>query len=376
MRKFNPKNLKLLYIANALFPQNVANRIQIMNMCEAFSKNNINLTLLAFESKEFKSKKHLFKYYNIKKEFDLILLKPFRRYILRDLKLFFNFLKLQKKFNFIFTRALVPALSIKTFFKNKFVVYELHEIRKSKIWKSLFKLMFKKIDKLIVISNGLRKELIEKNFDVNKIIVLPDGVSLEKFKLKITKKEARKKLKLPLNKKIVMYVGGLQKWKGIDTLIEAFNKLKNKEVVLFIVGGTKKEIEKYKRKAKENIYFIEFQKQEKVPFYLKAADILILPNSAIEEISKSYTSPLKLFEYMASKRPIIGSDLPSIREIVSEKDILFFKPDNSEDLALKIKKLASNKKLQTKLIKNAYEKVKKYSWEKRAKKIVSIFKSR
>ncbi|MCD6471081.1 glycosyltransferase family 4 protein, partial [bacterium] len=148
------------------------------------------------------------------------------------------------------------------------------------------------------------------------------------------------------------------------------------EVVLFIVGGTKKEIEKYKRKSKENIYFIEFQKQEKVPIYLKAADILVLPNSATEEISKSYTSPLKLFEYMASKRPIVASNLSSIREIVNENDVLFFRPNDEKDLALKIEKLIYDKALQNRLIKNAYRKVKNYTWEKRAKKIVDIFKYR
>ena len=77
---------------------------------------------------------------------------------------------------------------------------------------------------------------------------------------------------------------------------------------------------------------------------------------------------------MASKRPIIASDLPSIKEIVSENEVLFFKADDERDLALKIEKLINDRELQTRLAENAYEKVKNYTWEKRARKIIEIFK--
>jgi len=76
---------------------------------------------------------------------------------------------------------------------------------------------------------------------------------------------------------------------------------------------------------------------------------------------------------MASKRPIIASDLPSIREVVSEDDVLFFKPDNEKDLALKIEELINDNRMQNKLVNNAFEKVKEYTWEKRAKEIISKF---
>jgi glycosyltransferase involved in cell wall biosynthesis len=74
---------------------------------------------------------------------------------------------------------------------------------------------------------------------------------------------------------------------------------------------------------------------------------------------------------MASKRPIIASDLPSIGEVVSEDDVLFFKPDNEKDLALKIEELINDNRMQNKLVNNAFEKVKEYTWEKRAKEIIS-----
>ena len=66
---------------------------------------------------------------------------------------------------------------------------------------------------------------------------------------------------------------------------------------------------------------------------MKSADILVIPNKQGDKASEEYTSPLKLFEYMASHRPIISSDLPSLREILTEKEALFFKPDSPGDLA-------------------------------------------
>ncbi|KKS24991.1 MAG: Glycosyl transferase group 1 [Candidatus Jorgensenbacteria bacterium GW2011_GWF2_41_8] len=62
-------------------------------------------------------------------------------------------------------------------------------------------------------------------------------------------------------------------------------------------------------------------------------------------MSEKHTSPLKLFEYMASGRPIVASDLLSLREILTEQEAIFFKPDDPLDLALKIKEILVNQSL-------------------------------
>ncbi|MGE0793605.1 MAG: glycosyltransferase, partial [Candidatus Woesearchaeota archaeon] len=222
------------------------------------------------------------------------------------------------------------------------------------------------------ISEGIKEELIKQGFNKNKIIVFHDGVDLEKFNIKISQSEARKKLNLPLDNNVIIYVGSLQDWKGTPTLLSA-SKSFEKNTLLCIVGGNKDQILKLKTNYK-NVLFKGNVINELIPFYLKAANILVLPNSSKFEISTKYTSPLKLFEYMASKKPIIASKLQSIKNIVSEKEVLFFKPDDSKDLNKQISSLLKNSKSQKELSENAFKKVKNFTWIERVKEILKVLK--
>ena len=116
-----------------------------------------------------------------------------------------------------------------------------------------------------------------------------------------------------------------------------------------------------------------YRPPSEIPLWLKAADVLVLPNSAKKDISKFYTSPMKLFEYMASKRPIVASNLPSLREILNKENaILLVEPDNPEALAQGIKQAMEDRNLVQTITQNAYDDVQNYTWEKRAEKILKF----
>jgi glycosyltransferase involved in cell wall biosynthesis len=106
--------------------------------------------------------------------------------------------------------------------------------------------------------------------------------------------------------------------------------------------------------------------------YLKAADVLVLPNTATL-VSRTYTSPLKLFEYMAAGRPIIASDLPAFREVLrDEENALLVPPENPEALASAAVRLIRDPELSERLARRAFDDVEAYSWAKRAERLEPV----
>jgi len=106
---------------------------------------------------------------------------------------------------------------------------------------------------------------------------------------------------------------------------------------------------------------------------LSQADVLILPNTA-SAISTRFTSPLKLFEYMAAGRPIVASDLPSIREILRDgENALLVEPGNASALAAAIQRILADPELAAALARAALDQVPAYSWERRAQRLETLF---
>ena len=174
-----------------------------------------------------------------------------------------------------------------------------------------------------------------------------------------------------MDKKIILYTGHLYKWKGVDTLLKVAQDFQFPNALFVFVGGTKEDIKSFKEKAKnlDNVMIVGHKLYTEIPYWLKAADVLVLPNSGRQDISKHWTSPLKVFEYMASRRPIVASDLPSIREILNEENAILVEPDNPQALSSGILEALKNKQLSDKISSRAFEDVKQYSWDKRAEKI-------
>jgi len=140
------------------------------------------------------------------------------------------------------------------------------------------------------------------------------------------------------------------------------------------VGGQKDDVVFYQKMAEElglenRTLFLEKVNREKVALYQKSCDLLLMPFPRTNHFSY-FMSPLKMFEYMASQRPIIVSDLPSVREVLNEQSCLFCESDNPRDLAEKIKTLINNPDLSNKLARNAHEDVQQYTWDRRARAIL------
>ncbi|OGF23490.1 hypothetical protein A3D45_01150 [Candidatus Falkowbacteria bacterium RIFCSPHIGHO2_02_FULL_42_9] len=253
------------------------------------------------------------------------------------------------------------------------VIVEVHN------WPSkdrLYRFLIKRSNKIITITNGLKKLFLKNSWPENNILVAPDGVDLKKFDIKIDKIQAKEKLNLPTNKKIILYCGSLYLygWKGVDIFLAAAGTLPE-DYLAILVGGESNETAKIKNKyGGNNLLLVGRKRHEEIPYYLKSADVLVLPNKSGDKISEQYTSPLKLFEYMASGVPIIASALPSLKEILNGKNSFLFKPDDSESLAQGIKKLIQDNNFSQQIARQALLDVKNYTWEKRTRNIIEFIK--
>lgn len=370
--------MKLYYITNLSLPTKKAFGYGIAKMCENFGKN-ISVTLVCAKSIE---KEEVFDFYGVKKNFSIkqINLSNFysENYLIGNFIIFIKciffyirilFLPIGKN-DLVYTRDIwiLPFLRLKT--RNVFL--EVHSFSK----KDRLLLRFVKYTKrIVVITNHLKRELVEFGVKETKIFVAPDAVDLDDFRISRSKDNLRKNLNLPLRKKIVLYSGNLYDWKGVYTLANASIMLPD-DVVIVFVGGSDDLLGKFKKYVSEknykNIKIIGFKKHELVSQYLKSADVLVLPNSAKEEISKFETSPIKLFEYMASGVPIVSSDLPSLREILSEKNAFFVEADNAKSLASGIRIVTNNSGISDLMARNALEEVQKFTWQNRANNVLEF----
>ena len=108
--------------------------------------------------------------------------------------------------------------------------------------------------------------------------------------------------------------------------------------------------------------------------YLLAADVLVLPHSARDLQTKCHSSPLKLFEYMASGRPIVASRIPSVSEILTDQEeAVLVEPDNPKALAEGIRKILYDPELTSTIAENARVKVQNFSWINRARSMLDFF---
>jgi len=217
---------------------------------------------------------------------------------------------------------------------------------------------------IIVISNYMKRYYLSYK---KEILVAHDAVSLKRFDSKIDKNEARKKFGIDLNKRICVYAGTISKLKGSDYIFEAARVLPNVDFLL--VGHISQEFKNIDLPA--NVKLLGKKEQKELPLILKIADALLLPHPKGEYSQ----SPMKLFEYMASKCPIVASDLPSIREILNENNAVLVKPEEVVELVEGIKKVLRDKNLSDEISKQAFNDVKNYTWEKRGKKIAEFIKS-
>ncbi len=202
----------------------------------------------------------------------------------------------------------------------------------------------------IVSTNALKLDELHKL--VPKLpphIVAPNAVTFEPDVYRhIDREEARRRLLIPIDELALVYAGQLFDWKGVDTLIESAAHLPS-NVVIHIVGGSGSDLERCRNIAahiptdRARVVFHGQRPAEEIPTWLRAATLIVIPNSARFAVSVRDTSPLKLFEALAAGAAIVASDLPSIREATgSSTAIAYVRADDPSSLARAASSLIAN----------------------------------
>jgi glycosyltransferase involved in cell wall biosynthesis len=224
-------------------------------------------------------------------------------------------------------------------------------------------------DGYVTITAGLARTLQEKFGTRWHAAVVPDGVRVNSTPDSPETSEAHV---------VVGYAGHLYPWKGVDLLLDAIAQTSHASAL--VVGGHEVEGDRARLEAlaaargiSSRVTFTGHVGPTQVPALLRRATILALPNPA-SAISTHFTSPLKLFEYMAAGRAIVASDLPAIREVLRhEVNALLVTPGDSTAFAQGIERLLSDRELAARLARNALNDVDDYTWSRRAERLEALF---
>ncbi len=237
--------------------------------------------------------------------------------------------------------------------------------------------------RVTVITNALKNALDERYGDVlppRDVILSPNGVELERFVDLPNPATARRHLGL-VEAPTVACTGHLYEGRGADLFLELAKRLR--EVRFVWAGGRPEDVELWKAKAASlrlnNVLFTGFVLNEQLPLYQAAADILLMPYgkeigiSSGKGNSATISSPMKMFEYLATGRAIIASDLPVFHEVLNESSAVFCSPGKPTDWEGAVRGLLDNPQQRERLGKQAREHAQRYSWTERAKHILEGF---
>jgi len=373
--------MTIAYICLGRMPTEKAYGLQIAKTLEALQARA--LVTLIYPERKNHIEEPLFTYYSIKHIFSLHRLRnpfifleslwqglyfPLFRLYMRAASVAYA---LRHSFDAIITRDIWVAYVLALF--GKPAIYEDHEPKQS--FAFIYHHMVKTIKKKVLVAAQLKTLYERIGVDSESYKHIPNGVDIDHIeKAREMSANIRKILGIQNDLPLVLYMGHFYTWKGVYTLVDSAKDI-NANVIL--LGGTTEDFDALREYVKEtkaeNVFLHPFVPQREALNWLVSADVLVLPNTATEHRSASYTTPLKMFEYMASGVPVVASDIPSFRTYLhDQKNALLCPADKPNDLAESVNTLLKDRDLGKRLADHAKKDVSMYSWENRAESIITF----
>ncbi len=221
--------------------------------------------------------------------------------------------------------------------------------------------------------------------DSRKLRVVPPGVDLSRF-YPIPRDEARAVIGVPLEDRLILYVGRIEPLKGIDTLLRALAQIQSSETSeccphsLVVIGGDPEatqeamtgELSRLKQLAdslgiKDLVFFLGKRSQDSLPYYYSAADVVVVP-------SHYESFGMVALEAMACGTPVVASQVGGLAFLIKDGVTGFVIPNDEPDLlAGRLVDILQNQELQIRLGKQGELAARDYSWDKIAARIFQIY---
>jgi glycosyltransferase involved in cell wall biosynthesis len=371
--------VRIFYVSNSILPSRAANSVHVMKMAQALTAAGHTVTLLA-PRRDWKAEKgvgDVYRFYGVAPTFQIKKL-AFPR-LLKGRSLVYTgaaaLYCLRRQPDLVIGRH-VPACALAAT-AGFDTVLECHLPMQEANWvKRVFFRLFLNASgfrRLVLISEALKRRY-EANGRVpaSRIHVAHDAADAPGDVQPAT---------LPGRPSAMHagYTGSLYAGKGAGLVVEVARRLPG--IDFHVVGGREENLEDGPGgETRPNVFFHGFVDPGEVPRYIEAFDVCLLPN---QRSVKTYggggmdiggfTSPLKMFEYMAQRKPIVASDLPVLREVLADENTaLLCPPSDPWGWARALRRLQQDASLRERLGERAGEVfAQKHSWEARAERILN-----
>ena len=288
----------------------------------------------------------------------------------------FKFLR-TNKFDIIHANSAKAALPIILAGQRKFIC-TIHdftpfetELTKIPLEKMLIRFVSLRATIITTVSNFVKREFLHfiPRIDKKKIITIYNGIE-EKYKPYPIEAQGIME-RLNIQGPIILYVGRITSYKGVDDIIKAYKIVKTEiPKVTLVIGGKpdylmEKQYENWK-KIHQDIHFVGYIPENEVPYYFSMGDIFVTYSSSSEGFG---LTPL---EAISCGTPVICSSILVYREILKD-NALFVPPKSPLKLAEKITTLLNDNELKKNLVENAQKIIKNYSWNTVGKRLEDVY---
>jgi len=368
--------MEVYYIANAVIPSHRAHTVNIMNMCGGFAAAGYPTTLITSRRRETATEAaDVWKFYGLPKQFSIKRLFIFANPKIPSLFQYRSLRHVRKDNALLMTRHLTVAA--RAVHQNRRTVFECHRPEYSN-GHLLTELIQSDLFRLVLITGALKEHWTRRLGEdaAEKMLVAPDAVFPERYSA--AQKDVRPGAPLKAG-----YAGSLARGKGIELIVRLAEMSKDDSMSFHVAGGEPEEVAAWRKKTEglAGLQFHGHMPHSCIPSFLADMDILLLPNQLHVFSPESstdigqWTSPLKMFEYMAAGRPVIASDLPVLREVLEHgKNAWLVAAEDPGQWRQALLALGKESTLRRQLGERARSDAENnYTWTKRAQKIAGLY---